>query len=86
MSKKLHVSNLADSVTDQSLKEAFARYGAVAFAAVLKDAGSGANHRVGLIEMSDEAGAVSAIRWLNFSTFEGQIIAVRHFRDAHPAQ
>ena len=79
MNKKLHVGNLPAWITDQELSEKFARFGTVEFAAVFKDAVSGNSRGFGLVEMSDTDGAQKAIQWLNFSSFEGQILAVSFF-------
>ena len=76
MNKKLHVGNLSPHVTDTDLLDRFARFGAVACAAVMKDDLSGVSRGFGLVEMVDLAGAEKAIKWLNFASFEGQIIAV----------
>jgi len=79
MNKKLHVGNLPSGVTDQDLLEKFARFGVVDFAAVVKDALSGESRGFGLVEMGDPASAQEAIKWLNFSSYEGQIMAVTLF-------
>jgi hypothetical protein len=49
----------------------------------MKDDLSGDRRGFGLVEMADSAGAVQAIKWLNFSSFEGQIIAVSTFNSGH---
>lgn len=79
MNKKLHVGNLPAWVTDQDLKEKFDRFGQVAFALVVKDDVSGESRGFGLIEMDDSASAMEAIKWLNYSSYEGQIMAVSLF-------
>jgi len=79
MNKKLHVGNLPSGVTDQDLLEKFERFGGVDFATVVKDDLSGKSCGFGLVEMSDPTGALEAIKWLNFSSYQGQIIAVTLF-------
>ena len=76
MTAKLHVANLSPHVTDNDLLDRFSRFGRVAFAAVTKDELSGDSRGIGLVEMADSTGAAQAIKWLNFSSIEGQIIAV----------
>lgn len=79
MSKKLHVGNLPIWVTDQQLAEKFGRFGVVDFAAIIKDDVSGESRGFGLVEMSEATSALEAVKWLNFSSFEGQILAVSLF-------
>ena len=79
MSTKLHVGNLPLWVTDQHLSDKFARFGIVELAVVAKDDMSGASCGFGIVEMSDSASAQRAIKWLNFSSYEGQIMAVGLF-------
>ena len=80
MTAKLHVANLSSHVTDADLLARFSNYGLVSFAAVMKDDRSGISAGFGLVEMADSVGAQQAIRWLNFSSFEGQIIAVSIYK------
>ena len=79
MNKKLHVGNLPSGTTDQDLLEKFARFGGVEFAAIVKDDLSGESCGFGLVEMNDSAGALEAIKWLNFSSYEGHIMSVAFF-------
>ena len=81
MTNKLHVGNLSSWVTDKDLATKFSRYGAVVSAAVIRDGMSGESRGFGLVEMADSAGAAQAVRWLNFSSYEGQIMAVSLFND-----
>ena len=79
MNKKLHVGNLPPEVNDQELHEKFARFGVVDFAMVVKDDFSGESRGFGLVEMGDSSSAQEAIKWLNYSSYEGQIMAVTLF-------
>jgi len=83
MTEKLRVGNLSSHVTDKDLSDRFSRFGVVTFAAVMKDELSGDSRGFGLVEMADSACAEQAIKWLNFSSFEGQIIAVSDFGGGH---
>ena len=83
MTAKSHLGNLSPHISDNDLLDRFSRFGLVAFAAVMKDDLSGDRRGFGLVEMADSAGAVQAIKWLNFSSFEGQIIAVSTFNSGH---
>lgn len=85
MNRKLHVGNLPNWVTNQDLSDKFARYGTVDFALVVKDDISGESCGFGLVEMVDESSAQEAIKWLNFSSYEGQIMAVGLFDSSKTA-
>jgi RNA recognition motif-containing protein len=76
MTKKLHIGNLSPHVTDKDLFDSFGRFGVVLRAAVMTDELSGGSRGFGLVEMADSASADQAIKWLNFTSFEGQVIAV----------
>jgi len=82
MSTKIHVGNLPAHVTDDDLLRRFCRFGAVSFAAVMKDELSGNSRGYGLVEMESSDGAEQAIKWLHFSSFEGQVITVSAFRSS----
>jgi RNA recognition motif-containing protein len=72
MVKKLYIGNLAYSVDDESLKGAFARFGTVESATVVKDKTSGRSKGFGFVEMSTEESAAKAIEQMNQSEFEGR--------------
>jgi cold-inducible RNA-binding protein len=85
MTSKLHVGNLPSGVTDQALSDKFGCFGAVEFAVVVKDDISGESRGFGLVEMDDSASAEQAIKWLNFSSYEGQLMAVSLFQSGKSA-
>jgi RNA recognition motif-containing protein len=80
MVKKLHVGNLAYSVTDDSLKNAFSQFGSVESATVIRDRVSGRSKGFGFVEMSTEEEASQAIEKLNKSAFEGRTMFVSESR------
>lgn len=85
MSKKLHIGNLPPSITDQQLSDKFSRFGVVELAVVVRDDLSGENCGYGLVEMDEPASAAAAIKWLNFSSYGGQIMAVSYFDSSKAA-
>jgi len=84
MNRKLHVGNLPPWVTGDALSDKFARFGEVEFAVVVKDDISGESRGFGLVEMDNSASAQQAIKWLNFSSYDGQIMAVSLFESDKP--
>jgi RNA recognition motif-containing protein len=80
MVKKLHVGNLAYSVSDDSLKDAFSQFGTVQSATVVKDKISGRSKGFGFVEMSTEAEAADAIAKMNKFELDGRTMFVSESR------
>ena len=59
MGKRLYVGNLSYSVTNESLEELFAQFGAVQSAQVVMDRDTGRSKGFGFVEMAEENGAGS---------------------------
>jgi RNA recognition motif-containing protein len=70
----IYVGNLAYSVTDADLSQAFGAYGTVANASVIKDKFSGQSKGFGFVEMPNNAEANAAIRSLNETALKGRNI------------
>ncbi len=80
MSTKLYVGNLAYSVTDASLDQAFAAFGGVASAKVMMDRDSGRSKGFGFVEMDSPAAAQAAIKGLNGQAIDGRAVVVNEAR------
>ena len=80
MGNKLYVGNLAYSVRDQDLQDAFAEFGAVASAKVMMDRETGRSKGFGFVEMSSDAEAQAAINGLNGQPVAGRAIVVNEAR------
>lgn len=76
MGNKLYVGNLAYSVRDDSLHEAFSQFGAVTSAKVMMDRETGRSKGFGFVEMGSAAEAQAAIDGLNGQSVEGRQIVV----------
>ena len=72
----IYVGNLAYSVTDADLSQAFGAYGTVANASVIKDKFSGQSKGFGFVEMPNAAEANAAIRALNEKPLKGRNLRV----------
>jgi RNA recognition motif-containing protein len=77
---KLYVGNLAYSVRDQDLQDAFSEYGAVASAKVMMDRETGRSKGFGFVEMSNDAEAQAAVNGLNGQPVAGRAIVVNEAR------
>jgi RNA recognition motif-containing protein len=77
---KLYVGNLAYSMTDSSLQERFAEFGAVQSAKVMMDRDSGRSKGFGFVEMGSSDEAQAAIRGLNGKMIEGRDMVVNEAR------
>jgi RNA recognition motif-containing protein len=75
MAVKLFVGGLSFSTTDEGLRDAFARYGTVTSAQVVRGP-DGRSRGFGFVEMTDWEDAEQAIRGLNDSSLDGRTIRV----------
>lgn len=80
MGNKLYVGNLAYSVRDDSLQQAFAPFGTVTSAKVMMDRDTGRSKGFGFVEMGSDAEAQAAINGMNGQTLEGRAIVVNEAR------
>ncbi len=76
MGKKLHVGNLAFSVTHSHLAEWCAEYGKVLSAQVVQDRETGRSKGFGFVEMDSDDGAQAAIEGLHDQEHEGRRLTV----------
>ena len=80
MGNKLYVGNLAYSVRDDSLQEAFAQFGTVTSAKVMMDRETGRSKGFGFVEMGSDAEAQAAVNGMNGQPLEGRAIVVNEAR------
>ena len=80
MGNKLYVGNLAYSVRDESLQQAFSQFGAVTSAKVMMDRETGRSKGFGFVEMGSDAEAQAAINGMNGQALEGRPIVVNEAR------
>ncbi|WP_029001629.1 RNA recognition motif domain-containing protein [Azohydromonas australica] len=80
MGNKLYVGNLAYSVRDDSLHEAFSQFGSVTSAKVMMDRETGRSKGFGFVEMGSDAEAQAAINGMNGQALEGRAIVVNEAR------
>ncbi len=80
MGNKLYVGNLAYSVRDDSLHQAFSQFGSVTSAKVMMDRDTGRSKGFGFVEMGSDAEAQSAINGMNGQALEGRAIVVNEAR------
>jgi RNA recognition motif-containing protein len=73
---KLYVGNLAWAVDDAKLKEAFAEFGEVSEAVVIKDKYSGRSKGFGFVTLDDDEAGKKAIESMNGKSVEGREIKV----------
>ncbi|MEY4766783.1 MAG: hypothetical protein RI907_3456 [Pseudomonadota bacterium] len=80
MGNKLYVGNLAYSVRDDSLQQAFAEFGTVTSAKVMMDRETGRSKGFGFVEMGSDAEAQAAINGLNGQPVAGRAVVVNEAR------
>ncbi len=72
----IYVGNLAYTVTEDDLKEAFSEFGEISSVRLVTDKFSGKSKGFGFIEMPDNSEAEAAMGALNESSFKGRDIKV----------
>ncbi len=72
----IYVGNLSFSVSETDLREAFAAYGQVATASIIKDKFSGESRGFGFVEMPTKEEAEKAITALNGKDLKGRTMTV----------
>ena len=80
MGNKLYVGNLAYSVRDDSLQQAFSEFGTVTSAKVMMDRDTGRSKGFGFVEMGSDAEAQAAINGMNGQPLEGRAVVVNEAR------
>lgn len=73
---KLYVGNLAYSIRDEDLQDAFSAHGAVSSAKVMMDRDTGRSKGFGFVEMGTDSEAQAAIDALNGQPLGGRAIVV----------
>lgn len=76
----IYVGNLPYEVSDEELREVFARFGQVASANVIKDRQSGKSKGFGFVEMPTQSEAQAAIAGLNGKELKGRTLNVSEAR------
>ena len=72
----IYVGNLSYEVTEEDLNNAFAAYGEVVSAKVIKDQYSGRSKGFGFIEMPNNEEGEAAINGLNNKELKGRVVKV----------
>jgi cold-inducible RNA-binding protein len=76
MSRRLYVGNLAWTVTDQDLRDAFSEVGNVESSQVIIDRATNRSRGFGFVEMATDEAAEEAIKKLNGRDLKGRAIRV----------
>ncbi|MBD3183589.1 RNA-binding protein [Candidatus Poribacteria bacterium] len=82
MAKKLYVGNLNFDTTEAELEEAFAQFGEVVSAVVIKDSATGRSRGFGFVEFAEEADAQKAKEEMNGQELGGRNLKVDEARDS----
>jgi RNA recognition motif-containing protein len=76
MSKKLYVGNLPFSATEDSLNEAFSRFGTVESVTIITDRDTGQSKGFGFVELASDQEAAAAAGKMNSSEMDGRTLKV----------
>lgn len=84
MAKKLYVGGISYTTTNDGLKDAFSKAGAVIKADIIMDKMTGRSKGFGFVEMSDDAEADAAISMWNGQELDGRKLTVNEARPMEP--
>ncbi len=84
MGNKLYVGNLAYSIRDNDLEQAFSQFGTVASAKVMMERDTGRSKGFGFVEMGSDAEAQAAINGMNGQPLGGRSVVVNEARPMEP--
>lgn len=76
----IYVGNLAFSLTEEALRDAFAAHGEVTSAKIISDRDTGRSKGFGFVEMANDSEANSAIEAINGQDLDGRPVRVNEAR------
>lgn len=87
MAKKLYVGNLSYDTTEDGMREAFSKFGAVESATIIKHKDTGRSKGFGFVEMTSDEEAQAAVEGMNGKELDGRQLTVNEARpmEARPA-
>ena len=77
---RIYVGNLANTATENDLREAFQAFGQVASAQIMVDRYSGQPRGFAFVEMANNTEALAAINGLSGKDLKGRVITVNEAR------
>ncbi|MFH1161969.1 MAG: RNA-binding protein [Candidatus Jorgensenbacteria bacterium] len=80
MAKRLYVGGLPYTTSEETLREAFAKAGAVASASIVTDKMTGRSRGFGFVEMENDGDADKAIEMWNGKELDGRSLTVNEAR------
>ena len=80
----IYVGNISRDVTETELKDAFAAFGMVQSASIIKEKYTGESRGFGFVEMSNAEEAKRAIAALNATQMNGRTLTVNEARPQEP--
>jgi RNA recognition motif-containing protein len=84
MGNKLYVGNLAYTLRDEDLQQAFSQFGQVSSAKVMMERDTGRSKGFGFVEMGSDAEAQAAIQGMNGQPLNGRSVVVNEARPMEP--
>ncbi len=84
MAKKLYVGGLSYDTSEDGLKEAFSKAGAVESAQIIMDRMTGRSRGFGFVEMSTDEDAQKAIEMFDGQELDGRTLTVNEARPPKP--
>ncbi len=76
MARKLYVGNLPFSATEDSIKQAFSKFGTVETVVIVIDRDTGQSRGFGFVELSSDQEAAEAVGKMNSAQMDGRTLKV----------
>jgi cold-inducible RNA-binding protein len=86
MAKKLFVGGLSWNTTDDGLRQAFARFGEITEAKVIRDRETGRSRGFGFVTFTLDEAAAAATSEMNGKELDGRAIKVNEAEDKGPRE
>jgi len=86
MAKKLFVGNLSWGIDDAGLEEAFAPFGAIEEAVVIRERGTGRSKGFGFVTFAEDGAADAAVAEMNEKDLDGRPVTVNEARPMEPRE
>lgn len=86
MAKKLYVGGISYGTTEDNLKEAFSKAGAVTSAVIIMDRMTNKSKGFGFVEMANDDEAEAAIKMWDGAELDGRKLRVNEARPMEPRQ
>jgi len=81
MSRKLYVGNLAYTIAEIDLEDAFSKFGSIDSVRIINDHETGSSRGFGFVNFREDSSGITALEEMNGSEFNGRNLNVKVAND-----